>query len=45
MERLLEDLSFNAPDRDEKSFVVTADYVNQQLADISQDEDLSRFIL
>lgn len=45
MERLLEDLSFNAPDRAEKSFVVTAEYVNQQLADISQDEDLSRFIL
>jgi ATP-dependent HslUV protease ATP-binding subunit HslU len=45
MERLLEDLSFNAPDRAEKSFVVTAAYVNQQLAEISQDEDLSRFIL
>ncbi|MDD5758271.1 MAG: ATP-dependent protease ATPase subunit HslU [Desulfobulbaceae bacterium] len=45
MERLLEDLSFNAPGRSEKSFVVTAEYVNQQLADISQDEDLSRFIL
>lgn len=45
MERLLEELSFNAPDRAEKSFVVTAEYVNQQLADISQDEDLSRFIL
>jgi len=45
MERLLEELSFNAPDREDKSFIVTADYVNQQLADISQDEDLSRFIL
>lgn len=45
LERLLEDLSFTAPDREDKSFVVTADYVNQQLADISQDEDLSRFIL
>lgn len=45
MERLLEDLSFNAPDREDKAFVVTASYVNQQLADIAQDEDLSRFIL
>lgn len=45
MERLLEDLSFNAPDREERSFTVTADYVNHQLADIAQDEDLSRFIL
>jgi ATP-dependent HslUV protease ATP-binding subunit HslU len=45
MERLLEDLSFNAPDREERSFTVTADYVNQQLADIARDEDLSRFIL
>ena len=45
MERLLEDLSFNAPDREEKSFTISADYVNQQLADIAQDEDLSRFIL
>ena len=45
MERLLEDLSFNAPEREEKSFTVTADYVKQQLADIAQDEDLSRFIL
>jgi len=45
MERLLEDLSFNAPDQEERSFVVTAAYVNQQLADIAQDEDLSRFIL
>jgi ATP-dependent HslUV protease ATP-binding subunit HslU len=45
MERLLEDLSFNAPDREERTFVVTAAYVNQQLADIAKDEDLSRFIL
>jgi len=45
MERLLEELSFNAPDREDKAFVVTASYVNQQLADIAQDEDLSRFIL
>ncbi len=45
MERLLEDLSFNAPDRAERAFVVTAAYVREQLADIAKDEDLSRFIL
>jgi len=45
MERVLEELSFNAPDMQGQSFVVTADYVKKQLAVISQDEDLSRFIL
>jgi len=45
LERLLEDLSFSAPDREEKSFTVTAEYVIQQLAEIAKDEDLSRFIL
>ena len=45
MERLLEELSFDATDREEKKFLVTADYVKKQLQDISEDEDLSRFIL
>ncbi|MBU1406392.1 MAG: ATP-dependent protease ATPase subunit HslU [Proteobacteria bacterium] len=45
MERLLEELSFDATDRDEKRFLVTAEYVKKQLQDISEDEDLSRFIL
>jgi len=45
MERLLEELSFEAPERDGSAFTVTADYVREQLADISEDEDLSRFIL
>ena len=45
MERLLEELSFDAPDREEKQFEVTAEYVRSQLAEISKDEDLSRFIL
>jgi ATP-dependent HslUV protease ATP-binding subunit HslU len=45
MERLLEDLSFDATDRAEKEFLVTAEYVKKQLQDISEDEDLSRFIL
>lgn len=45
LERLLEKISFEAPDMEEKKFEVTADYVKKQLADISEDEDLSRFIL
>ena len=45
MERLLEELSFDATDRAEKKFLVTAEYVKIQLQDISEDEDLSRFIL
>jgi len=45
MERLLEDLSFDATDLVERKFLITADYVRQQLQDIAEDEDLSRFIL
>ncbi len=45
MERLLDELSFAAPDQPEKRFEVTADYVRSQLTTIAQDEDLSRFIL
>ena len=45
MERLLEELSFDATDLAEKKFLVTAEYVKKQLQDISEDEDLSRFIL
>ena len=45
MERVLEELSFDAPDRQEREFHVTAEYVRRQLAAISKDEDLSRFIL
>ena len=45
MERLLEELSFEAPDKENGSFTVSGDYVRKQLADIAADEDLSRFIL
>ncbi|MBW2505730.1 MAG: hypothetical protein JRD19_01515 [Deltaproteobacteria bacterium] len=45
LEKILEDISFQAPAMAEKSFTVTADYVRQQLTDITRDEDLSRFIL
>jgi ATP-dependent HslUV protease ATP-binding subunit HslU len=45
LEKILEDLSFQAPNITDKSFTVTAEYVREQLTDIAQDEDLSRFIL
>lgn len=45
MERVLDALSFDASDLDDKEFVVSADYVKKQLSEISQDQDLSRYIL
>ncbi len=45
MERVVDELSFEASERGGQPFTVTADYVRSQLADISDNEDLSRFIL
>jgi ATP-dependent HslUV protease ATP-binding subunit HslU len=45
MERVLDELSFDATEREEQKFVVTAEYVRKQLDDIVKDHDLSRFIL
>ena len=45
MERLLEQVSFEAADRAGNRVVVDADYVDRQLKDLAQDEDLSRYIL
>ena len=45
MERLLEDVLFEAPDTEEKNIVVDAQFVDLQLMDIVKDEDLSRYIL
>jgi ATP-dependent HslUV protease ATP-binding subunit HslU len=45
LERLLEDISFDASDLEDSSFPVTAEYVESQLTDISEDQDLSRYIL
>ena len=45
LERLLEELCFDAQEREDKVFEVTADYVTAQLEDISENEDLSRYIL
>ena len=45
MERVLDEISFNAPDMQEKAVNVDADYVRKMLADIVKDQDLSRYIL
>jgi len=45
MERLLETLSYQATDLEGDSIVVDADYVNDHLEELVQDEDLSRYIL
>ncbi|MCG6938010.1 MAG: HslU--HslV peptidase ATPase subunit [Gammaproteobacteria bacterium] len=45
MERLLEEISFSAPDKAGESITIDADYVNNSLSDIVKDEDLSRYIL
>jgi len=45
MERLLEELSFEAPDMKMGRVEINAGYVKERLEEISQDEDLSKFIL
>jgi ATP-dependent HslUV protease ATP-binding subunit HslU len=45
MEKLLDDVSFDAPDMDEKEYVIDREYVRQKLEDILEDENLSRYIL
>lgn len=45
LEKLLEDISFNAPDMEEKKVVIDTDYVNKALANIVVNRDLTQFIL
>jgi ATP-dependent HslUV protease ATP-binding subunit HslU len=45
MERVLDEISFDAPDLQDKSVNVDGDYVRKMLADIVKDQDLSRYIL
>jgi len=45
MEKLLDEISFDAPDFPEKKFIIDAKYVRERLTDIVKDQDLSRYIL
>ncbi|MFW6161052.1 MAG: HslU--HslV peptidase ATPase subunit, partial [Acidobacteriota bacterium] len=45
MEKVMEEISFEAPDFKDKKMVINREYVQKQLEDIVKDQDLSRFIL
>jgi ATP-dependent HslUV protease ATP-binding subunit HslU len=45
LEKVFETISFDAPDLPEKQVTIDAKYVNERLADVVKDEDLSKFIL
>jgi len=45
LERLLESISFEAPDLESKNVLIDAKYVDENLTEFAEDEDLSRYIL
>ena len=45
MEKLLDEVSFEAPDLQDKRLRVDAAYVDRMLSEIAKNEDLSRYIL
>ena len=45
MERVLDEISFNATDRSGETVKIDADYVNKHIGDLAKNADLSRFIL
>ena len=45
MERVLDEISFEAPEKKGQQFVVDAAYVQKMLSEIVKDQDLSRYIL
>ena len=45
MEKLMEEISYDASEKSGSTFVIDAEYVNKHLDTFVQDEDLSRFIL
>lgn len=45
LEKLLEDISFEAPERNNGRLIVDREYVRTKLSEIAKDEDLSRYIL
>lgn len=45
MERLMDEISFDATEKSGTKFVIDAAYVQQRLGEFVEDEDLSRFIL
>ncbi len=45
MERVLDEISFEAPDKSGQTLEIDADYVRDNIGDLAKDADLSRFIL
>ena len=45
LERLLENLSYDAGDQGNREILIDEDYVNEQLQDIAKNTDLSKYIL
>jgi ATP-dependent HslUV protease ATP-binding subunit HslU len=45
MEKIVQDLSFEAPDRGGETVVIDREYVREKLKDVAEDRDLSRYIL
>ncbi|TCT44539.1 ATP-dependent protease ATPase subunit HslU [Martelella mediterranea] len=45
MERVLDEISFTAPDQSSQSIMIDSEYVRQHVGDLAQDTDLSRYIL
>ncbi len=45
LERLLDEISFEAPERTGETFTITASYVDQKVASLAENADLSKFIL
>ncbi len=45
LEKLLEDLSFEAPELNLEQMIITPEYVREKLSDIAKDRDLSQYIL
>jgi len=45
LEKIIEDISFSAPDMKDKEISIDSDYVNKKLENIVKDRDLSKYIL
>ncbi|MEK9794512.1 MAG: ATP-dependent protease ATPase subunit HslU [Hyphomicrobiales bacterium] len=45
LERVLDEISFSAPDMDEKEITIDQDYVSKNIEDLANNSDLSKFIL
>ncbi|HLF85456.1 MAG TPA: HslU--HslV peptidase ATPase subunit, partial [Nitrospiria bacterium] len=45
LEKLLDEISFNAPDSEQKEFKIDSKYVKERLTGIIKDQDLTRYIL